>query len=73
MKISARNAIKGTVKSIHPGMVNTEVVIEVLPGIEVTSVITKSSAKNLDLKVGDIAYAVIKSSNVMVAKSTALR
>jgi molybdopterin-binding protein len=67
MKISARNVLKGTVKSVLPGMVNTEVIIEVSSGIEAASVITKSSVENLDLKVGDVVYAVIKSSDVMVA------
>lgn len=67
MKISARNVFKGTVKSMLPGMVTTEVIIEVSPGLEVASVITKSSAESLDLKVGDTAYAVIKSSDVIVA------
>ncbi|NJL47344.1 MAG: TOBE domain-containing protein [Leptolyngbyaceae cyanobacterium SM2_5_2] len=67
MKISARNAMKGTVKSILPGVVTTEVVIEVAPGLEVTSVITKGSADSLDLKVGDVAYAVVKASDVIVA------
>lgn len=67
MKVSARNAMKGTVKSVVPGMVTTEVVIEVAPGLEVASVITKSSAETLGLKVGDEAYAVIKASDVIVA------
>ena len=67
MKISARNAMKGIVKSVVPGMVTTEVVIEVAPGLEVASVITKSSAETLGLKVGDEAYAVVKASDVIVA------
>ncbi|MDG2617807.1 molybdopterin-binding protein [Thermoleptolyngbya sichuanensis XZ-Cy5] len=67
MKISARNAMKGTVKSVVFGMVTAEVVIEVAPGLEVSAVITKSSAENLGLKVGDEAYAVVKASDVMVA------
>ncbi|MBE9113202.1 TOBE domain-containing protein [Nodosilinea sp. LEGE 07298] len=67
MKISARNAMKGIVKSVVPGMVTTEVVIEVAPGLEVVSVITKSSSETLGLKVGDQAYAVVKASDVMVA------
>ncbi|TVQ08603.1 MAG: transporter [Leptolyngbya sp. DLM2.Bin27] len=67
MKISARNTMKGTVKSVAPGMVTTEIVLEVAPGLEVTSVITKSSAENLGLKVGDTAYAVVKASDVIVA------
>lgn len=42
MKFSARNQVKGTVKQIHEGAVNTEVIIEVAPGVEITSIITKS-------------------------------
>ncbi|NJM97154.1 MAG: TOBE domain-containing protein [Phormidesmis sp. RL_2_1] len=67
MKISARNALKGTVKSITPGTVNTEIVIEVAPGIEVVSMITKASSDGLGLSVGSEAYAVIKASDVMMA------
>ncbi|MGG6270874.1 TOBE domain-containing protein [Leptolyngbya sp. AN03gr2] len=67
MKISARNALKGTVKQVVPGAVNTEVIIEVAPGVEVVSVITKSSGESLTLEVGKEVYAVIKSSDVMVA------
>lgn len=67
MKISARNTFKGTIKSIVPGVVNTEVVIEVAPGIEIASVITKSSAERLALAVGGEAYAIIKASEVMLA------
>ena len=67
MKFSARNGIKGTVKKVVPGSVNTEVTIEVAPGVEITSIITKTSAENLGLAEGKEVYAVIKSSDVMVA------
>ena len=67
MKISARNVFRGKVKSIVTGAVNCEVVIEIAKGIEVTSVVTKASAKNLGLKKGKVAYAVIKASSVLVA------
>lgn len=67
MKFSARNQIKGTVKAIHEGVVNTEVIIEVAPGVEVASIITKNSAESLGLRVGKEAYAVIKASSVMIA------
>jgi molybdopterin-binding protein len=67
MKISARNVLKGKVKKIVPGAVNSEVTIE-LPGrMEIVSIITKSSARNLGLKKGKAVYAVIKASNVMIA------
>ncbi len=67
MKLSARNVLKGKVKAIKPGVVNTEVIIELAAGAEVVAVITKESAEKLGLAVGKPAYAVIKASNVMVA------
>ena len=54
MKISARNTLVGKIVEIHEGPVSTEVTIE-------------TAAKNLGLKVGGKAYAVIKASSVMVA------
>lgn len=67
MKISARNTLKGTVKSITLGAVNAEVTLEIAPGIEIVSIITKASLESLGLAEGKDAYAVIKSSDVMVA------
>jgi molybdopterin-binding protein len=67
MKVSARNALKGTVKAIHTGSVNDEVVLEIAPGVEVTAIITKTSVENLGLQEGKEAYAVIKASDVMVS------
>ena len=67
MKLSARNSLPGIVKSIEPGVVNAEVMIEVAQGITIVSMITLDAIKNLNLRVGDKAYAVIKASNVMVA------
>jgi molybdopterin-binding protein len=67
MKISARNVLKGKVKSITHGAVNSEVVIELPGGQEIVSVITKTSAENLGLEPGKVAYAVVKASNVVLA------
>ncbi len=67
MKISARNVLKGVVKSVNHGAVNSEVVIELPGGAEIVSVITKSSAESLELAAGKEVYAVIKASNVMIA------
>jgi molybdopterin-binding protein len=66
VRLSARNQLKGTVKSITEGAVNNEVVLEVAPGVELTAVITKRSVESLGLKEGGSAVAVIKASNVMV-------
>jgi len=66
MKISARNVLKGTIKTIHPGAVNTEVVLALPGGAEIVSIITKSSAENLGLAPGKQVYAIVKASNVMI-------
>jgi molybdopterin-binding protein len=67
MKISARNVLKGKVKKITHGAVNTEVIVELPGGTQVTSMITKTSAESLKLAEGKEVYAVIKASNVMIA------
>lgn len=66
MQISARNTLKGTVKAIKLGEVNAEIVLEIAGGLELTSTITRSSAERLGLEVGKAAYALIKSSDVIV-------
>jgi len=64
--ISARNVLKGKVKRVKPGTVNTEVIIELPGGAEIVSIITKDSADRLGLVAGKEVYAVIKASNVMI-------
>jgi molybdopterin-binding protein len=65
MKLSARNALKGKVKEVKAGAVNTEVIVELKGGEEIVSMISKDSADKLGLKPGKEVYAVIKASNVM--------
>ncbi|HNR87760.1 MAG TPA: TOBE domain-containing protein [Spirochaetota bacterium] len=67
MKISARNVVKGTVKKIVKGAVNSEVVVEITGGTDIISVITNESTEDLGLAVGKSVYAVVKASNVMIA------
>ena len=66
MKLSARNQLKGTVVEIQDGAVNGIVKIDLGNGNVVSAVITMSSIRELGLKVGGTAYAVIKASHVMV-------
>lgn len=67
MKMSARNMLKGKVKKVTAGAVNSEIVVELPGGAEVVSIITKTSADALGLAAGKEVYAVIKASNVMIA------
>jgi len=50
MKISARNILKGRIRSIVNGPISSEVSVELPGGDIIISVITKTSAENLDLK-----------------------
>jgi molybdopterin-binding protein len=65
-KISARNVLEGTVKEIKKGATTSHVLIDV-KGSTITASITNESVDELGLQVGKKAYAVIKSSEVMVA------
>jgi molybdopterin-binding protein len=67
MKISARNQLKGRITKVIHGPVGAEISLHVAPGVEIVSVITDSSARELGLKEGMEVYAVIKASNVMIA------
>lgn len=51
---------------VKEGPVSTEVMIETAAGEKIVSSITTTSAKNLGLKVGGKAYAIIKATNVMI-------
>ena len=64
-KISARNKFKGTVKDIQVGAVNDIVTLETKAGL-VSATISKNAVEELELAKGKEAYAVIKSTSVMV-------
>jgi molybdopterin-binding protein len=67
MELSARNQLKGTVRSVKPGAVMAEVEVDV-GGQTITSVITKGSVDRLKLKAGDAVTVIIKSTEVMLGK-----
>ena len=67
MKISARNQLKGVVKAIAEGAVNGIVTIEIADGKQISATISMSSIKELGLKEGKEAYAIIKSTEMMIA------
>ena len=68
MKLSARNMLKGKIVEVKKGTVTTHVRIDIGGGAIVTSAITNEAAEELKLAQGDDAYAVVKASDVMVAK-----
>ncbi len=68
MKLSARNQFPGRVVAVQKGQTTGHVQIEIAGGVIVTSSITNEAIDELELKVGDDATAIIKASDVMVAK-----
>jgi len=67
MKTSARNLIPGKIVSLETDKIMAKVKVEIEPAI-VTSVITKESVDDLDLKVGDQIKVMVKSTSVMIVK-----
>jgi molybdopterin-binding protein len=67
MTLSARNHLQGTIEEIQYGGVLAHVTIKVAGGV-IESVITKRSAEEMKLKEGDSVTAVVKATEVMIAK-----
>jgi molybdopterin-binding protein len=66
MKLSARNQIKGRVLLIKEGAVNGIVVLDIGGGNKISATISMDAIKELGLKTGGEAYAVIKATSVMI-------
>ncbi|UCB59753.1 MAG: TOBE domain-containing protein [Candidatus Bathyarchaeota archaeon] len=69
MKISARNRLRGSVKSVEKGVVTAKIEIEIAAPTIVTAVITKEATEELNIQVRDAVEAVVKATGVMVAKA----
>jgi molybdate transport system regulatory protein len=68
LKLSARNQMKGKVVAVEKGVITGKVKVEVKMPVTVTAVITKEAIEELDIKVGDEVTAIIKSTEIIVAK-----
>ena len=68
MKLSARNVLRGKVIDVKKGATTARVRIAITGVTVITSTITNEAVQDLALAVGDDVYAVIKASNVIVAR-----
>ena len=66
MKLSARNQFKGKIVAIDEGAVNGIVKIDIGGGNIMSATISMTSIRELGLKVGGEAYAVVKATSVMI-------
>jgi molybdopterin-binding protein len=68
LKLSARNQFKGKVVAIEKGIITGKVKVEITMPVTVTAVITKEAIEDLGVKVGDEVTAIVKSTEIMIAK-----
>ena len=68
LKVSSRNVLRGVVTKVTRGKVSSQVTLKVVHEVELTSIITTASADELELNEGIEAYALIKSSDIAIAK-----
>jgi molybdopterin-binding protein len=68
MKLSARNKLKGKIIAVEEGLITAKVKIDLGNGNVVTSIISREAIADLELKVNDTAYAIIKSTEIMIGK-----
>ena len=68
LKISARNRLKGIVKNVEKGDIVSKVKIEVKTPVTVTALISTVAVEDLDIKNGDNVEAIVKATEVMIAK-----
>ena len=67
-KLSARNQLRGQVVEVRKGQTTAHVRIDIGNGVIVTASITNEAVDDLASAKGDAVIAVIKASDVMVAK-----
>jgi len=66
LKLSARNKLKGKITLVEEGLITARVKLDLGNGNVVTAIISREAIEDLSLKVGDVAYAVIKSTEIMI-------
>lgn len=66
VRLSARNSLEGKVRSVTPGAVNGEIVIEIPGGDSIVAIVTQSSVASLGLAPGSDATALFKASSVLL-------
>ena len=66
MKTSARNQFAGPVVEVKEGVVDTEVTLALSPTLQLTAIVTRESAEEMDLRVGRDVLAFVKASSILM-------
>ena len=70
LKLSTRNRLRGTVRSVEKDRAAARIILEVRGPVRLSALITREAADDLDLRAGDTVEALVKSTEVMLAKRT---
>ena len=70
VRLSTQNCFCGTVSTLRPGAVNTEVIIQIEDNLSLVAIVTHESATELDLRVGSRVCAAFAPSSVLIAIET---
>jgi molybdate transport system regulatory protein len=73
MKTSARNQLRGKIKTVRKGAVNADVILDLGDSLEIFANITNEAVEDLGLKPGRDAYALIKASFVLLSPDLNIR
>jgi len=68
LKISARNRLKGKVVAVEKEAVTAKVKVKIVVPVVVTALISREAVEDLKIRVGDEVEAVVKATEVMIAK-----
>jgi len=66
MKLSARNQLKGKILQVEEGLITAKVVLDLGNDNIISAIISKDAIADLDLKPGKSAFAIIKSTEVII-------
>ena len=66
MKISARNQMAGIVRKIRKGPISSVITLEIAKGLSITAQVTSDAVRELKLKPGTKATAIIKASSILL-------
>jgi molybdopterin-binding protein len=66
MKLSARNQLKGKILKVDEGLITAKVVLDLGNGNIISAIISKDAIVDLNLRAGDEAFAIIKSTEVII-------
>ena len=68
LQVSARNQLRGQIRNIEIGTVNNVVTVQITDQLTLSASITRTSAENMQLKIGDQIILLIKAPSIILGR-----